>query len=82
MLLAGCAKFVDPPPPAQLPELPEVPAEIQACLLMEGVEIPDRPMDAGEAEKFWKSDRRILVALRRCGGRFVGWYEDLRTHWR
>lgn len=79
MLLAGCATSVDPPPPA---ELPEVPPEIRACLVMEGVEIPERALDAGEVEKFWKGDRRILAALRRCGVRFEAWYEDLRTHWR
>ncbi|ABS69728.1 hypothetical protein Xaut_4507 [Xanthobacter versatilis] len=81
MLLAGCAASVEPPPPPPS-ELPEIPEEIRACLHMEGVEIPERGLDAGEVEKFWKSDRRILAALGRCGQRFILWYEQLRMNWR
>lgn len=82
MLLAGCAASVEPPPPPPPSELPEIPEEIRACLHMEGVDIPERGLDAGEVEKFWKGDRRILAALGRCGQRFTLWYEQLRVHWR
>lgn len=81
LLLAGCATSADiPPPPAS--DLPEVPAEVRACLHMEGVEIPDRALTAGETEKFWKGDRRILAALGRCGQRFLDWYDQLRMGWK
>ncbi|MEP9350587.1 hypothetical protein [Xanthobacter sp. KR7-225] len=81
LLLAACAASVEPPRPPE-PELPPAPAEIVACLHMQGVEIPERAISDGEAEKLWGDDRRIGAALGRCGRRFVAWYEQLRTEWR
>lgn len=81
MLLAACATSAEPPPPPPS-ALPDIPPEIRACLHMEGVEVPDRPLDAGEVERLWKGDRRIRAALGRCGLRFLAWYDELRADWR
>lgn len=81
MLLGGCATSAEPPPPPAA-ELPPVPADISACLRMDGVDIPDRALTAGDVEKLWGGDRRILAVLRRCGLRLEAWYVDLWEHWR
>lgn len=68
------------PPPE--PQLPPAPAEISACLEMQGVDVPARALTDGEVERLWGGDRRILAALRQCGKRFEAWYVELRTNWR
>lgn len=81
LLLGACAASVEPPRPPE-PELPPAPAEIVACLHMEGVEIPDGALTDGKVEALWGEDRRIGAALGRCGRRFVLWYDQLRAEWR
>jgi hypothetical protein len=79
VFLAGCVESSKPP--AHTP-LPPIPADIQACLKGAGVKIPDRALTVGEVERLWGQDRLRIVVMRRCGGRLVAWYEELRANWK
>jgi hypothetical protein len=79
VFLAGCN--ASDKPPAHTP-LPPIPADIQACLKGAGVTIPDRPLTVGEVERLWGQDRLRIVVMRRCGGRLIAWYEELRANWK
>jgi hypothetical protein len=78
--LAACNESA-PKPPAHTP-LPPIPADIQACLKGAGVKIPDRALTVGEVERLWGQDRLRIVVMRRCGGRLIAWYEELRANWK
>lgn len=63
--------------------LPTVPADIQACFRTNGpVKVPQKALTIAEVESLWKEDRVRAVVLRKCGDRFLNWYEGLRTNWK
>jgi hypothetical protein len=68
-------------PPTHTP-LPPIPSDIQSCLKGAGVKLPDRAITVGEAERLWGQDRLRIVIMRRCGGRLIAWYEELRANWK
>ena len=78
LLLAACQEpSVHPATP-----LPPFPDDLAQCLRRAGVEVPNRPLTAGEVERMWATDRMNLVAKRQCGDRAVAWYNTLRAGWR
>ena len=80
LLLAACNQpQVVLPPNTQLPPFPP---DLVACFSKAGVDIPKKPLTAGEVEKLWASDRLTIVAKQQCGARAVAWYNSLRAKWR
>jgi hypothetical protein len=59
-------------------ELPPVPADIQLCFQGGPVDIPVRALTAGDVEALWGNDRVRVVVLKKCGTRFLTWYETIR----
>lgn len=87
MLLAACGTSVNAPVAEQpRAELPPVPADIAACFRESvretGDDIPDRDLTASEVESLWKIDRVYKVVYRKCGVRFIAWYQGLRRDWK
>lgn len=80
--LAGCGLSADRPVPQPKTGLPKVPADLRACFEAEGVDIPDRDLNAGEVERLWKEDRRKGVAWQRCGRRLLAWIDERDARWR
>jgi hypothetical protein len=79
LLLAACT----PPGVDPASTLPTVPADIQACFRTNGpVKVPQKALTIAEVESLWKEDRVRAVVLRKCGNRFLAWYEGLRKNWR
>jgi hypothetical protein len=77
--LAGCATSANAPTPAvEVPVIPAVPADIQACAKAP-VDPPDRALDAGEVERLWKTDRAALARVNACLNRLVCQYQDVRA---
>jgi hypothetical protein len=62
--------------------LPEVPADIKVCFRKAVVDIPHRDLTVSDVESLWKKDRIRNVVMRRCGTRFLAWYESLRQNWK
>jgi hypothetical protein len=78
LLLAGCTSGADP-----ASQLPTVPADIQACFRTDGpVKVPQKALTIAEVESLWKEDRIRAVVLRKCGTRFIAWYDSLRQNWK
>ena len=80
LLLTACNQ-----PQVVLPpdtKLPPFPSDLEACFKKTGVDIPKKPLTAGEVEKLWASDRLTIVAKQQCGARAVAWYTSLRNRWR
>ena len=78
--LEGCLESDKPAPPG---ELPAVPADIQTCFREAiGVQGPQRTLTRAEVEALWKIDRVQIVVTRKCGFRFIEWYNDLRVNWK
>ena len=78
LFLAGCA-----PPGSVSGSLPTVPADIQACFRTNGpVKVPQKALTIAEVESLWKDDRLHEVVLRKCGNRFLNWYNGLRRSWK
>ena len=62
--------------------LPLVPSDIQACFRTNGpVKVPQKALTVAEVESLWKEDRVRAVVLRKCGDRFLAWYDDLQKRW-
>jgi hypothetical protein len=57
---------------------PVVPADIQACFQAGPVKIPLRALTAGEVEALWGDDRIRIVVMKKCGARFLSWYDAIR----
>ncbi|WP_316207176.1 MULTISPECIES: hypothetical protein [unclassified Bradyrhizobium] len=55
-----------------------MPADILACA-HGPVAPPDQPLDAGEVERLWKTDRARLAQLNSCLRCAVCQYQDLRA---
>ena len=63
--------------------LPMAPADIQACFRTNGpVKVPRKALTVAEVESLWKEDRVRAVVLRKCGARFLSWYEALQRGWK
>lgn len=63
--------------------LPTVPADIQTCFRTNGpVKVPQKALTIAEVESLWKEDRVRQVVLRKCGDRFLNWYNGLRKNWK
>jgi hypothetical protein len=75
--LAGCVTSGNPPP-SVMAQLPVVPADIQKCFQGGPVNIPARALTAGEVEVLWGNDRVRIAVMKKCGARFMAWYESLR----
>lgn len=76
--LAGCN-----PPESMSGSLPMAPADIQACFRTNGpVKVPRKALTVAEVESLWKEDRVRAVVLRKCGNRFVTWYNSLQRDWK
>ena len=76
--LGGCPELGKPGG-----ELPPVPADIEACFREAiGVNVPVRKLTRAEVEALWKVDRVQIVVTRKCGFRFIAWYDDLRAGWK
>jgi hypothetical protein len=59
------------------------PADIQACFRTNGpVKVPQKALTVAEVESLWKEDRVRAVVLRKCGSRFLAWYNDLQRGWK
>lgn len=79
-LLGGCFETGQTATPGQLPP---VPADIQQCFRNGSVAIPrGRTLTVAEIESLWKQDRVQIAVMRRCGNRFLAWYESLRQNWK
>lgn len=78
LFLAACTPGADP-----VAQLPTVPADIQACFRTDGpVKVPQKALTIAEVESLWKEDRVRAVVLRKCGTRFIAWYDSLRQNWK
>jgi hypothetical protein len=78
LLLAGCN-----PPGSVTSTLPMAPADIQACFRTHSpVKVPRKALTVAEVESLWKEDRVRAVVLRKCGTRFLSWYEALQRGWK
>lgn len=77
LLLAGCARSVEPPPGG----IPDIPPDIRACF-RGVVDVPDRDLTVAEVERLWKQDRVRAAASARCGARLIAWVDALRAGWR
>lgn len=75
-LLGGCVTSGSTP--STVAPLPVVPADIQTCFEGSGVTIPARELTAGEVEALWGNDRVRIVVLKKCGKRFISWYDSLQ----
>lgn len=76
--LAACTS----PGPAST-SLPMAPTDIQSCFRTNGpVKMPQKALTIAEVESLWKEDRIRAVVLRKCGDRFVKWYDSLQRAWK
>lgn len=83
LLLTGCAApavHVENTPPRS--GMPAVPVDVRQCFNAALGAVPERDMSVAEVETAWKSDRVRFAVMRRCGKRFLAWYDDLRARWR
>lgn len=80
--LGGCASTTHAENTPARPGLPAVPVDIRQCLNAALGNVPERDLTVAEVETMWKSDRVRFVVMRKCGGRFLAWYDDLRARWR
>lgn len=79
VLLGGCPSNEVASPGS----LPTVPADIQACFRdAAGTAIPNRALTVAEIESLWKTDRVQVVVLKKCGTRFINWYNNIQKRWR
>jgi hypothetical protein len=84
-MLAGCATTAETPvsrPVAAKDHLPTVPADIARCFNAALGDPEDKDLTVEEVERGWKSDRYQASVMRKCGRRFLTWYDDLRGRWR
>lgn len=78
LFLAACT-----PPQTVSGSLPPAPADIQQCFRNSAADIPrGRTLTVAEIESLWKQDRVQIAVMRRCGTRFLAWYESLRQNWK
>jgi hypothetical protein len=78
MLLGGCVTSGSD----SASQLPPVPADIQTCFRASSTTVPDRALTAYDVESLWKSDRVKFIVMKKCGNRFLSWYESLRANWK
>lgn len=78
MALAGCETSGSTP----ANQLPPVPTDIQMCFRASAAVIPERELTAYDVESLWKSDKVKFIVMKKCGNRFVSWYETLRASWK
>lgn len=77
MLLAGCVTSNNDPN-AVIGYIPPVPSDVASCD-RPAVSTPDRSLNAGETEKYWKQDRASLRQVRSCLRRLNCQYIDARN---
>lgn len=78
MPLSGCFESDSTSPG----KLPSVPADISICFRDSGAVPQPKALTVAEVESLWKQDRVQVVVLKKCGNRFLAWYNSLRRRWK
>jgi hypothetical protein len=77
--LAACATSGDHalPPIAEPPVIAPIPSDVRACI-REPADTGTEPLNEGEAERLWSTDRAALVRVNGCLRRLICLYQDVR----
>lgn len=78
MPLSGCLESDSAAPG----KLPSVPVDIQICFRDAAAMPNPKALTVAEVESLWKQDRVQNAVLRKCGNRFLAWYNALRRSWK
>jgi hypothetical protein len=77
--LAACTTSGNhaPPPIAEPPVIAPIPSDVRACI-REPADVGTEPLNEGDAERLWSTDRARLVNANACLRRLICLYQDVR----